>query len=80
MAGYTYRGTVFDAGGRASSVPIRHGASASQYNRCRKRELGACEACRRTRAAYQADRRARAAVPTKPFLQALKAFAELDAA
>jgi hypothetical protein len=81
MAGYQYRGTEFDAGGRAKGrKPIRHGTTKGQYNRCKERELGACAECRDAAARDEARRRA-ANDPRNTILKALQAFAQLgDAA
>lgn len=76
MAGYQYRGAVFDAGGREfGRKPIRHGESIGQYNRCRQRELGACDECKAAAARYEARRRIEAD-ERYAILRALRAFAE----
>ena len=77
MAGYQYRGAVFDAGGRERGrKPIRHGTTKGQANRCYARELGACDACRAVAVRYNAQLKARKD-PRNAVLRALAAFAEI---
>jgi hypothetical protein len=76
MAGYVYRGTVFDGGGRSSGrKPIEHGTTVGNSSRCFQRELGACDECKRVRASYEARRRA-LADPRNTILLALRALVE----